>query len=78
MLRGSGVSQELDAEQKIDAALSQAPDSGPVLVYAARAAALGQHPDVAADLARRAVNATGPAMPPHQRKQALDLMTDKS
>jgi tetratricopeptide (TPR) repeat protein len=74
MLRGSGAGQDPDAEQKIDAALSQAPDSGPVLVYAARAAALGQHPDVAADLARRAVNATGPAIPAHQRRQALDLL----
>lgn len=69
MLRGASA-----ADPKIDAALSQAPQSGPVLVYAARAAALGQHLDIAADLARRAVNATDPAVPPHQRRQALQLM----
>ena len=82
MLAGSPVEQEAgrhtgegnDAARKIDAALSLAPDSGPVLVYAARAAALGRHPDVAADLARRAVHATGPAVPDHQRRQALDLI----
>lgn len=72
------TSGEGDAAQKIDAALSLAPDSGPVLVYAARAAALGRHPDVAAALARRAVNATGPAVADHQRRQALDLIADKS
>jgi tetratricopeptide (TPR) repeat protein len=77
MLRGAGAGQGQDAEE-IGAALSRAPDSGPVLVYAARAAALGQHPDVAADLARRAVNATGPAIPAHQRRQALDLIEGKS
>jgi tetratricopeptide (TPR) repeat protein len=78
MLPGSGTAQGLDAAEKIDAALSRAPDSGPVLVYAARAAALGQYPDAAADLARRAVHATDPAMPAHQRKQALDLLEGRN
>lgn len=62
------------ADPKIGAALSRAPDSGPVLLYAARAAALGEQPDVAADLARRAVNARDPAVPAHQRQQALTLL----
>lgn len=59
---------------EIDAALSDAPGSGPVLLYAARVAALGRDPVGAASLARRAVHATEPAMPPHQRKQALQIM----
>lgn len=78
MLHRQDASQDLDAAEKIGAALSQAPDSGPVLVYAARAAALGHHPDTAADLARRAVNATDPAMPDHQRRQAFDLIEGKN
>jgi tetratricopeptide (TPR) repeat protein len=59
---------------EIDAALSRAPDSGPVLLYAARAAALGHDPAIAVDLARRAVNATDPAVPPHQRQQAMQIL----
>ena len=62
------------ADPEIDAALSWAPDSGPVLLYAARAAALGHDPAVAVDLARRAVNATDPAVPPHQRQQAMRIL----
>jgi tetratricopeptide (TPR) repeat protein len=58
----------------IDAALSLAPDSGPVLLYAARAAVLTRDPAVAADLARRAMRATDPAVPPHQRRAALQLL----
>lgn len=62
------------ASSEIDAALSRAPGSGPVLLYAARVAALGHDPVGAAALARRAVNATDPAVPPHQRRQALGLI----
>jgi tetratricopeptide (TPR) repeat protein len=68
-LRGPGA-----ADPEIDAALSKAPGSGPVLLYAARVAALGHDPVGAANLARRAVDATDPAVPPHQRRQALQLM----
>jgi conflict system STAND superfamily ATPase len=69
MLRREGA-----ADPEIDDALSRAPDNGPVLLYAARVASLGRDPAVAADLARRAVRATAPAVPPHQRKQALALI----
>lgn len=62
------------ADQEIDTALTEAPDSGPVLLYAARVAALGGDPAVAADLARRALAATDPALPPHQRETALRLL----
>ncbi len=66
------------ADPEIDTAISRAPDSGPVLLYAARAAALGHDPAMAADLARRAINATDPAVPPHQRQQALQLIDSVS
>jgi tetratricopeptide (TPR) repeat protein len=68
-LRGPGA-----ADLEIDTALSGAPGSGPVLLYAARVAELERDPVSAADLARRAVNATEPRLPPHQRRQALALM----
>jgi tetratricopeptide (TPR) repeat protein len=62
------------ASSEIDAALSRAPGSGPVLLYAARVAALGHDLVGAAALARRAVNATDPEVPPHQRRQALGFI----
>jgi tetratricopeptide (TPR) repeat protein len=61
------------ADQEIDAALSEAPDSGPVLLYAARVAELSGDPAIAADLARRAIKAEDPRLPPHQREAALRL-----
>ena len=66
---------DLDAaEHEIGAALAGAPDSGPVLLYAARVGSLSGDTAAAADLARRAVEATHPALPPHQRDQALRLL----
>jgi len=62
------------ADPEISAALSRAPDSGPVLLYAARVAALSRDAAIAADLARRAVSASDPAVAPHQRRQALELI----
>ncbi|MBV9143659.1 MAG: tetratricopeptide repeat protein [Pseudonocardiales bacterium] len=62
------------ADQEIDTALTEAPDSGPVLLYAARVAALDGDLATAADLARRALAATTPALPPHQREAALKLL----
>lgn len=62
------------ADPEIDAALTNAPDNGPVLLYAARVGALGGDRAAAADLARRAVAATEPALPHHQREQAIDLL----
>lgn len=61
------------ADQEIDAALTEAPDSGPVLLYAARVAELSGDPVIAADLARRAIKAEDPRLPPHQREAALRL-----
>jgi tetratricopeptide (TPR) repeat protein len=62
------------AEPEIDDAISRAPDNGPVLLYAARVAALMRDPGIAAGLALRAVNAREPAVPPHQRREALRLI----
>jgi tetratricopeptide (TPR) repeat protein len=61
------------AGEEIDAALADAPDSGPVLLYAARVGALGGDASRAAELARRAVTANAPALSPHQREEALRL-----
>lgn len=66
--------QPNDAGPEIDAALSDAPGSGPVLLYAARVETLSGDTEAAADLARRAVTATDPALPPHQREDALRLL----
>jgi tetratricopeptide (TPR) repeat protein len=62
-------------QEEIDSALTEAPDSGPVLLYAARVAALGGDPAMAGDLARRALVATDPPLPPHQREAALTLLS---
>ncbi len=62
------------ANQEIDIALTKAPESGSVLLYAARVAALGGDSAMAADLARRALAATEHSLPPHQRKAALHLL----
>jgi tetratricopeptide (TPR) repeat protein len=62
------------ADQEIDAALTEAPDSGPVLLYAARVAALSDDPTIAPHLAHRAIKAEDPRLPPHQREAALKLL----
>jgi tetratricopeptide (TPR) repeat protein len=66
--------REAAAIPEIDAALSRAPASGPVLLYAARVAALEDDPAGAAELARRAIDAQDPAVPPHQRREAMRLI----
>jgi tetratricopeptide (TPR) repeat protein len=63
------------ADQEIDTALTEAPGSGPVLLYAARVAALGGDPVAAAELANRALAATAPPLLSHQREAALRLLT---
>lgn len=68
------LSNRAAADQEIDAALTEAPDSGPVLLYAARVAALSSGPAVAADRTRRALAATHPPLPPHQREAAQKLL----
>jgi tetratricopeptide (TPR) repeat protein len=62
------------AEGEIEGALAEAPRNGPVLLYAARTEALGGNKVAAVELARRALNATDPAPPPHQREAALTLL----
>jgi tetratricopeptide (TPR) repeat protein len=61
------------AVKEIEAALAQAPRNGPVLLYAARAEALGGDRAAAAELAEQAINATDPPLPPHQHDAALKL-----
>ncbi|HKR50185.1 MAG TPA: tetratricopeptide repeat protein [Pseudonocardiaceae bacterium] len=63
-----------EADQEIAIALSEAPESGPVLLYAARVAALSGDPVMVADRARRALVATDPPLPPHQREAALSIL----
>ncbi len=62
------------AGQEIKGALDDAPRNGPVLLYAARAEALGGDQGAAVELARRAVDATDPALPSHQREVAQKLI----
>jgi tetratricopeptide (TPR) repeat protein len=61
------------AGEEIKAALEEAPRNGYVLLYAARAQALGGDPAAAADLAGRAINASDPSLAPHQHAAALQL-----
>ena len=61
------------ADEEIGAALTEAPDNGQVLLYAARVGALGGDRVMAANLARRAEAADNPALSPHQLEQARKL-----
>ena len=61
------------AVKEIEAALAEAPRNGPVLLYAARAEALGGDQAAAAELAEQAINATDPPLPLHQHDAALKL-----
>jgi len=61
------------AVKEIEAALEQAPRNGPVLLYAARAEALGGDQAAAAELAGQAINATDPPLPLHLHDEAVKL-----
>jgi tetratricopeptide (TPR) repeat protein len=61
------------AEIEVDGAVAEAPRNGAVLLYAARAKALGGDEDAAEELARRAVDAPELALSPYQREVALQL-----
>jgi tetratricopeptide (TPR) repeat protein len=61
------------ATREIDDAVKKAPRNGPVLLYAARASALGGDEISSGELARRAVDATDPPLSPQHRKVALRL-----
>src|SRR6266851_1696251 len=66
------------AHKEIESALADAPRNGQVLLYAARAEALGGDKIAAQELARRALNATDPPLPPHQRQAAQKLVGESS
>jgi hypothetical protein len=61
------------ANREIENAVTMAPRNGPVLLYAARAAALSGDEGSSGELARRAVDATDPPLPPRHRDLALRL-----
>jgi tetratricopeptide (TPR) repeat protein len=67
------LGQHRAADHEIEGALADAPRNGPVLFYAARAEALSGDRVAAVNLARRAIDATDPALPQHQREIARKL-----
>ena len=64
------------ADQEIKNALAEAPSNGPVLLYAARAIALGGDKAGAKELAIRAVDASDPSLSPQHRASTLELIED--
>jgi len=62
------------ANQEIKNALAEAPRNGPVLLYAARATALGGDKAGAKELAMRAVDASDPSLSPQHRHSTLELL----
>jgi tetratricopeptide (TPR) repeat protein len=62
------------SEAEIEGVLSNASRNGPALLYAARTEALGGNKVAAVELARRALDATDPAPPRHQREVAEALL----
>ena len=65
------------ASREIENAIAEAPRNGPVLLYAARASELEGDVKAAERLARQAVDAVDPALPPQQREMALELAARK-
>ncbi len=65
------------ANLEVDDAVAEAPRNGAVLLYAARAKALVGDECAAEKLARRAVGATDPVLPPYHREVALQLAGHK-
>ncbi|MEO3890502.1 hypothetical protein [Nonomuraea sp. B5E05] len=63
-----------DAEEEMEAALEAGTQNGPALLYVARVRALGSNRTGAADLARLSLTATAPALAPHQRVAATQLL----
>ena len=61
----------------VDDAVAEAPRNGAVLLYAAKAKALGGYDAAAEELARRAVDATDPTLPAYHREVALQLAARK-
>ena len=65
------------ADTEVDGAVAEAPWNGDVLLHAARAKLLNGDDNAAEDLARRAVDAYDPSLPPYHREVALQLATHK-
>jgi hypothetical protein len=65
------------ADREVDEAVAEAPWSGAVLLHAARAKALNGDENAAEELARRAVEATDPGLPPYHREVAVQLAGHK-
>jgi tetratricopeptide (TPR) repeat protein len=67
------LGDQLGASTYADDAVTEAPHNGTVLLYAARVKSLGGRDEAAERLARRAVDATDPILPPYHREAALQL-----
>jgi tetratricopeptide (TPR) repeat protein len=68
------LGQQAEAEKEIKAALNEAHHHGPVLLYAAQTEMISGDWARAAELAERALNATDPSLPSHQRRAAQELL----
>lgn len=71
------LGDQAHANVEVDNAVAEAPRNGAVLLYAARAKLLSGNEYTAEKLARRAVDATDPALSPYHREVALRLATHK-
>jgi tetratricopeptide (TPR) repeat protein len=65
------------ADVDVDDAVTEAPWNGAVLLHAAQAKALNGDEAAAEELARRAVDASDPGLPPYHREVALQLAGHK-
>jgi tetratricopeptide (TPR) repeat protein len=61
------------ASREIDEIIAETPRNGDVLLHAARVKALNGDESAAEELARHAIDATDPALPPYHREVALQL-----
>jgi tetratricopeptide (TPR) repeat protein len=71
------LGDQSSANLEVDDAVAEAPWNGAVLLHAARAKALNGDDDAAEELARRAVDANDPGLPPYHREVALQLAGHK-
>jgi tetratricopeptide (TPR) repeat protein len=71
------LGDRVNADHEIRQAVAEAPRNGTVLLRAAHARQVSGDKKYAEELARRAVDATDPALPPYHRDVALRLATHK-
>jgi len=71
------LGDQSSANLEVDDAVAEAPWNGAVLLHAARAKALNGGENAAEELARRAVDANDPGLPPYHREVALQLAGHK-